>query len=67
MTDVVVTVPKGIWEDWIDEGDAVGTPPTGEEWGFTTWGPKPNIVAGERVYIVPHNPLQRLSPPTTVS
>lgn len=43
MTDVVVTVPKGIWFDWIAEGDAVGEPPTGEEWGFYTAGGTPDI------------------------
>ena len=28
--DLVVTVPKWFWFDWIAEGDAVGEPETGE-------------------------------------
>lgn len=62
MPDVVVTVPKAIWFDWIAEGDAVGEPPTGEEWGYTTWGPKPDIQPGERVYIVAHGRLRGYAP-----
>ena len=27
MSDVVVTVPKGMWQSWIDEGDLPGAPP----------------------------------------
>lgn len=34
MSDVVVTVPKRLWQGWIAEGDTPGDPPTGEEWGF---------------------------------
>ena len=64
MSDVVVTVPKGIWEDWIAEGDSVGDPPTGEEWGFYTSGGRPTIERGERVYIVAHNRLRGYAPLT---
>ncbi|MGK3995031.1 hypothetical protein [Sorangium sp. So ce1024] len=52
MSDLVVTVPKGIWPDWIDEGDAVGEPETGIEWSFFVGGPKPPIGPGERLYVV---------------
>jgi hypothetical protein len=62
--DIVVTVPKGIWFDWINEGDLPGDPPTGEEWGFATWGPEPGIKAGERVYIVAHGRLRGYAPLT---
>jgi len=53
MPDLVVTVPKTFGLDrWIEEGDPAGTPWTGEEWGFYTWGVRPTIEPGERVYIV---------------
>lgn len=62
MSDVVVTVPKHLWFDWIDEGDAVGEPPTGEEWGFYTYGAVPKIEPGERVYVVAHGLLRGYAP-----
>lgn len=64
MTDVVVTCPKNIWLDWLEEGDLPGDPPTGEEWGFSTWGPKPDIQPGERVYVVAHGRLRGYAPLT---
>ena len=64
MPDVCVTVPKGMWTDWIVEGDAAGDPPTGEEWGFYTVGKKPDIQIGERVYIVAHGKLRGYAPLT---
>lgn len=65
--DVVVTVPKWFWLDWIDEGDAVGEPPTGEEWGFFMGGPPPRIEPGERVYVVAHGRLRGYAPLTRVA
>ena len=62
MSDVVVTCPKWFWKDWIAEGDAVGEPPTGEEWIFFLSGSKPNIKPGERVYIVAHGLIRGYSP-----
>lgn len=66
MPDVVVTVPKDLWLDWIDEGDAVGEPETGEEWGFFTSGMKPDIAPGERVYVVAHGRLRGYAPLTAL-
>lgn len=66
MPDVVVTVPKGKWLGWIEEGDAVGLPESGEEWGFFTAGMKPNIVPGERVYVVAHGRLRGYAPLTAL-
>ena len=68
MSDVVVTVPKARWADWIDEGDLPGT-----EWGsgdagqsgwydFYLGGPLPDIKPGERVYIVAHGKLRGYAP-----
>lgn len=60
--DVVVTVPKGLWIEWISEGDAVGDPPSGEEWVFWCGWRAPKIELGERVYIVSHNRLRGYAP-----
>jgi hypothetical protein len=67
--DVVVTVPKNLWFDWIDEGDAAGTPETGEEWGFylSNYGPRPNIKPGDRVYIVAFGRLRGYAPLTRLN
>ena len=68
MSDVVVTVPQGFWEEWIAEGDAVGEPWSGEEWDFFLGGYPPKVLPGERVYIVcrrrlrGYAPLVRLEP-----
>lgn len=62
--DVVVTVPKDLWWAWCAEGDAVGEPLSGEEWGFFLGGPIPEIIPGERVYIVAHNRLRGYAPLT---
>lgn len=69
MPDVVVTVPKyfeyaglvGI-EAWIKEGDPAGAKWSGIEWSFTLGGHPPNIVKGERVYIVHNNKLRGYAP-----
>lgn len=66
MSDLVVTVPKTLWADWIDEGDAVGEPETGEEWGFFLGGPRPPITAGERLYVVAWGLLRGYAPVTRV-
>jgi hypothetical protein len=58
--DVVVTVPKNFrygtapagLAAWLYEGDAPGERYSGELWDFTTFGPKPTITKGERVYVV---------------
>ena len=68
MTDVVVTVPKDRWSEWIAEGDLPG-----DVWGFgdagaVGWydfyigGPMPDIKPGERVYIVAHGRLRGYAP-----
>lgn len=63
MTDVVVTVPKGLWLDWLDEGDLPG-----DEWTELRshfWirpDSIPDIAPGERVYIVAHGRLRGYAP-----
>jgi len=58
MSDVVVTVPKWFWPEWIAEGDAVGERWSGEEWAFYLSGNRPDIQPTERVYIVAHGKLR---------
>ena len=65
MPDLVVTVPQRLWFDWIDEGDAVGEPDTGEEWGFSCapdWKAPPAVKAGERLYVVAWGRLRGYAP-----
>jgi hypothetical protein len=65
--DLVVTVPKDLWADWLDEGDCAGTPASGEEWGFFVSGAQPPIRQGERLYIVAHGMLRGYAPVTRVA
>lgn len=64
MSDLVVTVPKDFWPEWIAEGDAAGEPASGEEWGFFLGGAKPDIGPGDRLYIVARGLLRGYSPVT---
>lgn len=63
MPDIVVTVPKWFWPQWIAEGDAAGDPATGEEWGFSV-GEKPDIMPGDRCYVVAYGKLRGYAPIT---
>lgn len=77
MSDVVVTVPKGLWTIWTHEGD-LAYPDTSlapaewegdAEYGFT-FGPGmaiPKIEWGERVYVVSHGRLRGYAPLTKIS
>lgn len=64
--DVVVTVPKQVWLDWIDEGDLPGDPWSGRLWDFyLSWRrgmPIPPCLHGDRVYVVSHGRLRGFSP-----
>ena len=63
MSDVVVTVPKGRWQEWIAEGDLPGDPWTGYANHFWIRArPLPVIGVGERVYIVAHGKLRGWAP-----
>lgn len=65
--DLVVTVPRGFWHEWIAEGDAVGEPASGEEWGFTVGYNRPSIYPGDRLYIVAWDMLRGYAPVTRVA
>jgi hypothetical protein len=61
MTDVVVTVPQGLWQSWIAEGDLPGTEAKYESHFWIPPG-VPEIQPGERVYIVAHGRLRGYAP-----
>ncbi len=65
VSDVVVTVPKHRWREWIAEGDLPGEPWSGKAsyFGVTGW---PDIKSGERVYIVAHGKLRGYAPLVSV-
>lgn len=68
--DVVVTVPKGRWSEWLDEGDLAAAegllepvPWEGRlEYGFTFTSGPPRIEPGARVYVVAHGRLRGYAP-----
>ncbi len=62
MSDVVVTVPKARWADWLSEGDLAGQQWSGETYGFTLASKPPQMMPGDRVYIVAHGKLRGYSP-----
>jgi hypothetical protein len=62
MSDVVVTVPKWFWPEWIKEGQLPGEPDMGEDWHFYLYGARPAIKPGERVYVVAHGKLRGYAP-----
>jgi hypothetical protein len=72
MSDIVVTVPMNFTYDlapglkglaaWAAEGDKPGDTWSGQEWEFTTWGMKPDIKPGERVYVVCERRLRGYAP-----
>lgn len=61
MSDVVVTVPKSVWDEWLREGDLPGQLWSGEEYAYSVTG-HPDIKPGERVYVVAHDRLRGYAP-----
>lgn len=62
MSDIVVTVPMKLWEEWIGEGDLPGEPPTGNRSHFWIGGQMPTISPGQRVYVVAYGRLRGYAP-----
>lgn len=76
MPDVVVTVPKQLWQTWLAEGDLAPPSPfgtsqdprdqhprlSGPEYAYSGRGHAPRISPGERVYIVAHTKLRGYAP-----
>jgi len=50
MSDIVVTIPKDLWLDWIEEGDLPGEPWGGDYWSYYTGGAIPSriVTTGDR-------------------
>ena len=67
MTDLVVTVPKRQWGEWLEEGDCAGTPSTYQEYDFAVGIRKPPIQRGERLYVVAYGKLRGYAPVTGIS
>ncbi len=63
MTDVVVTIPRFRWQEWIEEGDLPGESWSGLESFYNMRGPHyPKINPGARVYIVALGKLRGYAP-----
>ena len=63
--DVVVTVPKWHWKDWLAEGCLAGEPYphlSSPQWVFRIPTLPKRIKRGERVYIVAHGRLRGYAP-----
>jgi hypothetical protein len=59
--DAVATVPMGLWEEWIAEGDLPGETWSGLESRYNCRPPK-WVDAGARLYIVAHGKLRGYAP-----
>jgi hypothetical protein len=63
MADLVGTCPRNFWNSWVLEGDAAGTPETGDEWA---WWTRSKLVMklkpGDRFYVVAHGKLRGWAP-----
>lgn len=63
MSDVVVTVPMGLWVEWIAEGDLPGEDQSDYQYHFWLSGfVRPEVRPGDRVYIVAHGKLRGYAP-----
>ncbi len=64
MTDVVVTVPKEQWVNWLAEGDLPGEEAQYESHFWIPRAGLPHIDIGDRVYVVAHGRLRGYAPLT---
>lgn len=62
MADIVITIPKKVWAEWLEEGDCAGEPYTGRRYVYWTGGRNPTIQPDERVYVVAHGRLRGWAP-----
>jgi hypothetical protein len=62
MPDIVVTVPKALWQAWLAEGDLPGQPAVHRSHFWIAKAPLPECVPGDRVYIVSHGRLRGYAP-----
>jgi hypothetical protein len=72
--DVVVTIPKPRWGEWLNEGDLADGTETPAPWEehaeygltFGAGSPIPKVQAGERLYVVAHGQLRGYAPITEI-
>lgn len=62
MGDIVVTVPKRLWEEWIAEGDLPGDVWSGDVFYSFYVSQRPAMQPGDLVYIVAHGKLRGYAP-----
>ena len=62
MTDLVVTVPRDRWAEWLAEGALAGEPAAGEHVFAVRPGDTPPIAPGDRVYVVAWDRLRGYAP-----
>ena len=62
MPDIVVTVPKVSWDNWLAEGDLPSEPPKFRSHFWIARQQIPDCVPGDRVYIVAHGRLRGYAP-----
>lgn len=63
--DLVVTVPRDRWAEWLREGDLAGDPPSGKDHNFTLWldpSDQPPPTNARRLYIVGQGALRGFAP-----
>jgi len=62
VSDLLVTIPRDQWFNWLAYGDLVGQPWTGCEWGYYLSGRAPIIRPGVCGYIVCNGRLRGYAP-----
>lgn len=60
--DVVVTVPKVMWQEWLAEGDLPGEEPEYQSHFWISPSGLPKVEPGDRVYVVAHGRLRGYAP-----
>jgi hypothetical protein len=60
--DIVVTIPRERWREWLAEGDLAGEPWSGRGHAYRVYGGKPPCRPGDRCYIVSNGLLRGWAP-----
>jgi len=66
MSDIVVTVPKRLWDEWIEEGSLPEDEESGDEYAYWLGGSPPHVRPRDRVYICAHGKLRGYAPLTRI-
>jgi hypothetical protein len=62
MNDLVVTIPRHLWTQWLDEGDLPGEEAQYESHFWIPRQPLPRAEPGDRVYVVSWGKLRGYAP-----